>query len=234
MSDQNSLIQLKDVSYGSILTHIDLEIFQQKILTIIGPNGAGKTTLLKIILGLIKPQIGHVICKPDLKIGYMPQKIMMDKSLPLTVERFLKLSPQKGCIEASLKWVGIQDLRYRSLHVLSGGELQRVLLGRAMMGSPDLLVLDEPVQGIDITGQAEVYHLIQSVRDHFKCGVLLVSHDLHFVHAASDHVICLNQHICCQGHPEIVRHDPAYAQLFGLKISDDLAPYHHHHDHRHD
>ena len=233
MSEKISLIQLKDISYQSILKEIDLEITNQQIVTIIGPNGAGKTTLLKIILGLLPSQTGKLRRQPNLKIGYMPQKILMDKSLPLTVERFLTLSPQKGCLEQALQWVGIQNLRHRSLHVLSGGELQRVLLGRAIMGSPDLLVLDEPVQGIDIAGQAEVYHLIQSLRDRLKCGVLLVSHDLHFVHAASDHVICLNQHICCQGHPEIVKNDPAYGRLFGIKISDDLAPYHHHHDHRH-
>ena len=233
MSSKISLIKLKNVSYQSILKEIDLEITNQQILTIIGPNGAGKTTLLKIILGLIKIQTGQIIRQPSLKIGYMPQKILIDKSLPLTVERFLKLSPQKGSVADTLALVGAYNLRYRSLHVLSGGELQRVLLARAIIGAPHLLVLDEPVQGVDIAGQAELYHLIQSLRDRFQCGVLLVSHDLHFVHAASDYVICLNQHICCQGHPQTIKKDPAYGHLFGIKMLDDLAPYHHHHDHRH-
>ena len=227
------LIELENVSYRSVLREIDLKINPQQILTVIGPNGAGKTTLLKIILRLIKAQTGKVTHQPHLKIGYMPQKILIDKTLPLNVEYFLKLSPQKSDLDQVLDIVGLKKIRHRSLHVLSGGELQRVLLGRAIMGSPDLLVLDEPVQGIDIAGQADVYHLIQSLRHRLKCGVLLVSHDLHFVHAASDHVICLNQHICCQGHPEIIKNDPAYGRLFGPKILDDLAPYHHHHDHDH-
>ncbi len=234
MSDKTPLIKLRAVSFGSILREIDLEITSQQILTIIGPNGAGKTTLLKIVLGLIRGYQGQVERQTNLKIGYMPQKIFIDKTLPVTVERFLSLSAHKNLtLEQTLNLVGAQHLQHSSLHVLSGGELQRILLARAVIGCPDLLVLDEPVQGVDITGQGELYHVIQSLRERFKCGILLVSHDLHFVHAASDHVICLNQHICCQGHPELIQSDPAYEQLFGSKISLDLVPYRHRHDHRH-
>lgn len=228
-----TLLELSHISLSPILKDINLTVRQGEIITIIGPNGAGKTTLLKILLGLIKPHEGLIHYKSVLKIGYMPQKLFLDNGLPLSVERFLRLSPYKGHVDDALNLVGAFSLKNRSLHVLSGGEMQRILLARAIIGAPDLLVLDEPTQGLDVMGQAELYELIRSLKDRFRCGVVLVSHDLHFVHGSSDHVICLNQHICCEGRPEEVRNNPVYYRLFSDKISPDLALYHHHHDHHH-
>lgn len=228
-----ALLKLCHISLPPVLKDINLTVTRDKIITLIGPNGAGKTTLLKILLGLIKPQEGRIIYESPLKIGYMPQKIFLDTGLPLSVERFLRLSPHQGFVDKALQLVGGISLKKRSLHVLSGGEMQRVLLARAIMGMPDLLVLDEPDQGLDLMGQAELYHLIRSLKEQFKCGIVLVSHDLNFVHASSDHVLCINQHVCCEGRPEEVRSNPAYARLFPPKLLDDLALYSHHHDHHH-
>ncbi|MBL9030065.1 MAG: metal ABC transporter ATP-binding protein [Caedimonas sp.] len=227
------IVNLCDVSLPPILSHINLVVNRGQIITIIGPNGAGKTTLLKVLLGLIKPQQGTIRYDGVLKMGYMPQKLFLDKGLPLSVERFLRLSPHKGFVDEALKLVGALPLKNRSLHVLSGGEMQRVLLARAIMGSVDLLVLDEPGQGVDVIGQSDLYQLIRSLKERFNCAVVMVSHDLHFVHASSDHVICLNKHICCEGHPEAVKINPEYYRLFSDKGTHDLAPYHHRHDHYH-
>ena len=166
----------------------------------------------------------------------MPQKLLIDKTFPLTVERFLKTAqcsdPEK--LRRALCDVGAEKLLKSSMHYLSGGETQRVLLARALLRDPDLLVLDEPVQGVDINGQLELYNLITRIRDERGCGVLMVSHDLHLVMAATDHVVCINQHICCSGHPEHVTNDPSFTELFGIKGSEQLAIYSHHHNHRHD
>jgi zinc transport system ATP-binding protein len=227
------ILELSHISFLPILKDINLTVKQGQIVTIIGPNGAGKTTLLKILLGLIKPHEGAIRYEGALKIGYMPQKLFLDPGLPLSVERFLRLSSHKGHVDDALNLVGALSLKHRSLHVLSGGEMQRILLARAIISTPDLLVLDEPTQGLDVMGQAELYELIRSLKVQFKCGVVLVSHDLYFVHGSSDHVICLNQHICCEGRPEEVRNNPAYYRLFSDKLPSDLALYHHHHDHHH-
>ena len=231
------LIELNHISFSPVLKDVDLKLYRGQIVTVVGPNGAGKTTALKILLGLIQPTQGHIVKEKKLKIGYMPQKLFLDRILPLSVERFLSLSPQHHTVDQALEMVQARALKHRSLHVLSGGEMQRILLARAIMGHPDLLVLDEPDQGMDVRGQDHLYHLIQRLKEHLRCAVLLVSHNLHFVHASSDHVVCLNGHICCEGRPEEIKQDPAYAALFGLKKSDllvsSLAPYHHHHDHDH-
>lgn len=219
----------------SILQQVDLTISQAEIVTLIGPNGAGKTTLVKAALGLIKPTSGKVIRKTGLRIGYMPQRLHIDPSLPITVERFLHLaSPSISAIRAALDEVNASQLMTSPLQAISGGELQRVLLARALLRKPELLVLDEPVQGVDIAGQTELYELICEIRNRHHCGVLMVSHDLHLVMAQTDTVICLNQHVCCHGHPKHVSTDPAYLKLFGAKHSEALAVYHHHHDHEHD
>jgi zinc transport system ATP-binding protein len=185
------------------------------------------------VLGLIKIKEGKINYKTNLRVGYMPQKLFINPILPLSVERFLRLSPYKGCIEEVLELVGIFSLRNNFLHNLSGGEMQRVLLARAIMRNPELLVLDEPTQGLDIVGQGKFYELIRALKERFKCGVILVSHDLHLVFKSSEHVICLNKHICCEGRPEEVRNNPEYYRLFPTKIPDDLAFYHHEHDHHH-
>ncbi|WP_421867578.1 zinc ABC transporter ATP-binding protein ZnuC [Motiliproteus sp.] len=219
-----------------LLTNIDLQLEPGQITTLIGPNGCGKTTLVKIILGLIQPDSGEVVRQPGLKIGYMPQRLHIDPTLPLTVRRFLHLAGryQEHHLRDALNQVRADYLLDSPMQQLSGGEMQRVLLARALLRQPDLLILDEPVQGVDVNGQVELYALIAELRDRFGCGVLMVSHDLHLVMAGSDNVICLNNHICCSGHPQQVSNDPAFIALFGRKGADTLAVYNHHHNHRHD
>lgn len=223
-----------------ILQQVDVTLEAGKIVTLIGPNGAGKTTLVRSLLGLMKPDTGTITQAPDLRIGYMPQKLHLDASLPLSVKRFLALggTPRLELAEI-IRLTGITSLIDMPMQSLSGGETQRVLLARALLRDPQLLVLDEPVQGVDVTGQVALYGLINDIRNRRGCGVLLVSHDLHLVMATSDTVICLNQHICCQGHPEQVTSDPAYLALFGDhsrfgQRPAQIAIYTHHHDHQHD
>jgi zinc transport system ATP-binding protein len=219
----------------SILQDIDLRMAAGEIVTLIGPNGAGKTSLVKILLGLLKPSSGKVQRRKGLRIGYMPQRLQIDPSLPITVEAFLKLANNnRQQIDQALAEVNADGLQQRPLQKISGGEMQRVLLARALLRDPELLVLDEPAQGVDINGQNELYALISRLRDRHHCGVLMVSHDLHLVMAKTDTVICLNHHVCCHGHPEQVSNDPAYRELFGDKGAEALAVYHHHHDHQHD
>ncbi len=221
---------------NTILHDISLTVSEGEIVTVVGPNGAGKTMLLRVLLGLQKPTQGQVWLRPQLRIGYMPQKLKIEPTLPLTVKRFLCINKNydNESLQSVLNEVGATSLSDHSFHVLSGGEVQRVLLARALLNKPQLLVLDEPVQGVDINGQRSLYQLIAHLRERWKCGVLLVSHDLNFVFAASDKVICLNQHICCAGKPEKVAKDPQYTQIFGESGIEHLALYTHHHDHHHD
>lgn len=222
-----------------ILQHADLAVEAGKIVTLIGPNGAGKTTLVRAVLGLINVDQGSIEKAHDLRIGYMPQKLHIDASLPLSVSRFLALGGKPRVdLDEIVQLTGISELTNQPMQSLSGGETQRVLLARALLRDPQLLVLDEPVQGVDVTGQSALYALINEIRNHRQCGVLLVSHDLHLVMATTDTVICLNQHVCCQGHPEQVTNDPAYLALFGEITGSNNDPqvaiYTHHHDHQHD
>lgn len=217
----------------SLLDDVSLSLSARQIMTIIGPNGAGKSTLVKIALGLIKPDSGTVFRQTNLRIGYMPQRLSLNPLMPLSVERFLAMANTRN-IDTALERTGISHLRKRPLHDISGGETQRVLLSRALLSEPDLLVLDEPAQGVDINGQTELYELINQLRDSLGCAVLMVSHDLHWVMAQTDTVICLNQHICCHGHPEHVSNDPAYLSLFGRRHAEAVALYQHDHDHQHD
>jgi zinc transport system ATP-binding protein len=238
--DENFLINASNISLEieqrQILNNISLQVAKEQIVTLIGPNGAGKTSLVKIVLGLVKPSSGTVTLRKNLRVGYMPQRLHIDPSMPVSVDRFLKLAVNvnRSEIGGVLKEVGASALLNSQLHSLSGGELQRVLLARALIQAPQLLVLDEPVQGVDVNGQAELYRLIENIRTRHKCGILLVSHDLHLVMSATDEVICLNQHVCCHGHPEQVSNDPAYLELFGKKDAETLAVYTHHHNHSHD
>lgn len=232
------ILSLDKISYQksgiAILEDISFAIAAKELVTVIGPNGAGKTTLLKVILGLIYPTSGKIIKIPSLKLGYMPQKLHMDPSLPITVKRFLEFALHQDTLQTVVAAIGIDKLFEKSIHSLSGGEFQRVLLARALLSKPDLLVLDEPLQGVDINGQVSLYKLIYEVRQILNCAVLLVSHDLHFVHAASDKVICLNHHICCAGKPEEVKKHPNYQLLFSNYRSEVLALYAHSHNHSHD
>ncbi len=234
------LARLEEVSlrFGnkSVLNNVNLPLHKDCITTLIGPNGAGKSSLVKVLLGLVKPTEGSVWTKPGLRIGYMPQKIQIDRTLPLTVKRFLQIPHgySQSDLDSALESVGAGHLIDYSIHDLSGGEMQRTLLARALLRNPDLLVLDEPVQGVDINGQTELYRLITDIRKERQCGVLMISHDLHLVMSSTDHVVCLNKHVCCSGHPEAVSADPAYIELFGASHASTLALYNHHHNHSHD
>ena len=219
-----------------VLQDVSIDVRPGEIVTLVGPNGAGKTTLARVLLGLLRPDRGSIQRAPGVTIGYVPQRLTVDPVLPLTVGRFLRLAggisdeaPKRSLIE-----VGAASLIDRPIQEISGGEFQRVLLARALVRNPNLLILDEPVQGVDFNGQFELFALIARIRDWRRCGILLVSHDLHLVMASTDRVICLNRHVCCAGHPETVSRDPAYIALFGPRAARELAVYHHVHDHRHD
>lgn len=233
------LIRLDGVSVAfnrqPVLQQVQLTIKAGEIVTLIGPNGAGKTTLVRIVLGLLKQDHGTLWRQPKLRIGYMPQKLHVDPTLPLSVLRFLRLVPgvDRQRAHAALLEVGASHVLDSPLQSISGGELQRVLLARALLREPQLLVLDEPVQGVDVAGQADLYRLITRLRERYGCGVLMVSHDLHLVMSTTDQVVCLNHHVCCSGHPEQVSTDPAFVELFG-QDAQSLAVYHHRHDHKHD
>ncbi|MDX1352195.1 MAG: ATP-binding cassette domain-containing protein [Thiomicrorhabdus sp.] len=246
------LIKAENVSHqfgsNSVLQHISLEVFPKEIVTLIGPNGAGKSTLLKILLGLIQPSQGSVSRQKNLQIGFMPQKIQIDPTLPMTVKRFLELGlPQnnlfKGLfhgrfqathsntlLEKTTHDLDIKELLNQPIQKVSGGEMQRILLARALIRKPNLLVLDEPVQGVDLQGQTEIYDYINKIRNEYGCGILMVSHDLHIVMRHTDEVLCLNQHMCCTGHPKNVSQSSEFQALFG-DLSESLAIYEHHHNH---
>lgn len=219
-----------------LLDNIDMTIDAGEIVTLIGPNGSGKSTLIRTLLGLQEPTRGKVVRDKGLRIGYMPQKLHIDPTLPLTVKHFLALvrHVDKKNILPTLEKVGIAHLLNAQVQVLSGGETQRVLLARALLNNPNLLVLDEPVQGVDVNGQVELYNLIEGIRNELHCGVLMVSHDLHLVMAKTDTVVCINQHVCCSGSPQHVTGHPAYQALFGIPGADEsIAIYAHQHDHVH-
>ncbi|TVP55714.1 MAG: zinc ABC transporter ATP-binding protein ZnuC [Halomonadaceae bacterium] len=218
-----------------VLQNVSLALHPNDIVTIIGPNGAGKTTLVKVLLGITKADAGRVRRKRGLRIGYVPQQLNLQPTLPLTVERFLRLAgAEPQSIAHTLERTGVAHLQQNSIHHLSGGEMQRVLLARALLRRPHLLVLDEPAQGVDINGQAALYELIRDLRQELGCAVLMVSHDLHLVMASTDQVICLNRHICCQGQPERIASDPAFTAMFGDRLASSVAVYHHQHNHDHD
>ncbi|HRD75232.1 MAG TPA: metal ABC transporter ATP-binding protein [Hyphomicrobiaceae bacterium] len=223
-----------------VLDSVDIDIRAGEIVTLIGPNGAGKTTLVRVLLGLETADSGLIRRKPDLVIGYAPQRFDLDPAIPMTVARFLATAATRFRdardvpVAALLAEVGASALAERQIARLSGGELQRVILAHALARKPELLVLDEPVRGVDYLGEADLYMLIGRIRSERGLGVLLVSHDLHVVMANSDRVICLNRHVCCQGIPHTVAQHPEYVRLFGPEAARALAVYHHHHDHVHD
>ncbi|MBP2167048.1 zinc transport system ATP-binding protein [Erwinia toletana] len=235
-----SLITLENisVSFGQrrVLSDVSLKLEPGRILTLLGPNGAGKSTLVRVVLGLIAPSAGKLDRPAGLRIGYVPQKLHLDSTLPLTVDRFMRLRPgvKRADILPALKRVQAGHLLEYPLQKLSGGETQRVLLARALLNNPQLLVLDEPTQGVDVNGQVALYDLIDQLRRELNCGVLMVSHDLHLVMAKTDEVLCLNQHICCSGTPEVVSTHPEFISMFGPRGAEQLAIYRHHHNHRHD
>ncbi len=220
------------VRYGArtVLDQVSLTVSEGEIVTLIGPNGAGKSTLVRVILGLMRPQAGSVGRRKGITLGYAPQRALIDPVLPLSVERFLTLGVRatRAQLEAVLVEVGVAHVLESPVQAVSGGEFQRVLLARALLRDPDLLILDEPVQGVDVRGQEELYALIRRVRDRRGCGILMVSHDLHLVMAATDRVVCLDRSVCCSGEPGAVSNDPAYRALFP-RATAELALYTHHH-----
>jgi zinc transport system ATP-binding protein len=234
-----ALVELSGVGLARggkrILDHVDIAIAEREIVTLIGPNGAGKSSLVKVALGLERADEGKVMRREDLRIGYLPQKFHLDSALPMSVRRLMTLTvtATEDSLRAALDELGVARLIEASVHTLSGGELQRVMLARAMLRNPNLLVLDEPTQNLDINGAVECYQIIQRIRDRTGCGVLLVSHDLNIVMAATTRVYCLNGHVCCSGHPDDVSRDPEFLRLFGPAGAGTLALYAHHHDHEH-
>ena len=219
-----------------VLSGVDLRIDRGEIVTIVGPNGSGKSTLMRVIIGAVPLRRGKVTRAPGLRIGYVPQKLHIDPTLPMSVRRFLSLPNRVSDAEATeaLAHAGGAGLEGRQMSDLSGGQFQRVLLARALLTRPDLLILDEATQGLDQPGSAAFYRLIERLRAELNCGVLMVSHELHVVMAASDRVICLNHHVCCEGAPEHVASAPEYRALFGTGTQGALALYRHQHDHHHD
>lgn len=233
------LISASNLAYTirghQILDAVSLELHGNEIVTLIGPNGAGKTSLVRILLGLEKATSGEVYRRPGINIGYVPQKLHIDPVLPLRVRDFLLTAGRfdEAQLIRVLEEVHMPHLLQSAVQTLSGGEFQRVLLARALLHRPDVLVLDEPAQGVDIIGQQALYQTIKHIRERHGCGVLMVSHDLHLVMASTDQVVCLNTHICCTGHPDDVSAHPEYLKIFGQAMQG-LAPYSHHHDHSHD
>lgn len=218
-----------------LVRDVDLRIARGEIVTLIGPNGGGKSTTAKAILGLIEADRGEVWRAPGVRLGYVPQQLTIDWTFPLNVRRLMSLTARQSeaAIRRALAEVGIPHLIDAPVQSLSGGEFQRALLARAIIREPDLLVLDEPVRGIDFNGELAMYDLIAAARDRLNCGVLLISHDLHVVMAESDTVLCLNTHVCCSGSPEHVAAHSAYGALMGPRASRTLAVYRHDHDHAH-
>ena len=239
MSDnQNTLVKLNEAGFRVnnkwLVRGVSLQVEKGKIVTLIGPNGSGKSTTAKIALGIYKKIDGSVERSTD-KIGYVPQKISIDWTLPLRVYDFMVLTENlnEKTIDEALSLTGVTHLKSKNLGDLSGGEFQRVLLARAISKKPELLVLDEPVQGVDFTGEIALYELIKKISEELNCGILLISHDLHTVMSATDHVVCLNGHVCCSGSPIDVAKNNEYKALFGEQASQTLSIYEHRHDHVH-
>lgn len=226
---------------NQVLHNVDFAVEAGEIVTIVGPNGSGKSSLLRVLIGALMPAAGQVTKADGLRIGYVPQKLHIDPTLPMTVRRFLNLPNHVGAdaAEEALAAAGVPLVADRQMSALSGGQFQRVLLARALLGRPQVLMLDEATQGLDQPGSASFYRQIEDVRRELGCAVVMVSHELHVVMSASDRVICLNGHVCCEGTPEVVSAAPAYRELFGSGTGGALALYrhdhdHHHHDHNHD
>jgi len=231
LSAQNLVVKLDG---RVILESVSLIIAKGELTTLIGPNGAGKSTLVKVLLGLHPHSEGTLQKSPDLVLGYVPQRFVVDPVLPVTVSRFLKLNfTDQARVAEVVAEIGLKHLLAVQLSALSGGELQRVLLARSLLRKPNVLILDEPMQGIDVAGQGEFYELLDNIRSKHDMGILMVSHDLHWVFSRTDKVICLNQHICCEGHPDDVSKTAAFMTLFGTERKTPFALYTHHHNHHH-
>jgi len=234
----NPLVKLENAGVYKdtrwLVRGVSFELYRNNIVTLIGPNGSGKTTTGKLILNILEPDEGRISLNTN-RIAYVPQKLSINSTVPLRVSDFMSLTEhisQSKIIE-KLKLTGVEKLYNNNLIDLSGGEFQRVLLARAIAKNPDLLILDEPVQGVDFQGEIKLYKLIKEILDEINCGILLISHDLHFVMSSTDHVICLNNHVCCSGSPRDVAQNSSYIELFGEQAASTFSVYSHHHDHLH-
>jgi zinc transport system ATP-binding protein len=234
------LLEAKEISVfcnrRTILKDVSLTINERDFITIIGPNGAGKSMLLKCLMEFYVPSKGKIYRRPNLRIGYVPQRFSLQPSFPITTKKFLTLRSKESAekILHIAHETKIEKLLTRDLSVLSGGELQRVLVARALLNSPDLLILDEPAQNLDISGQMSFYKLLENIYKTHAISILMVSHDLHLVMASSKQVVCLFHHICCKGEPQIITKDPEFIALFGNDMARMMAVYHHEHQHHHE
>jgi len=239
LHSNSNLVRMDDVGFRRdgkwLIRHVSFTVQPGQIITIVGPNGSGKSTTLKVLTGILKPSEGKVISNKSLKIGYVPQSLAVDGTMPISVRRMMNLAGnvKTDAIDATMARFHIDHLANSQVQSLSGGEFQRLLLARAIMARPQLLVLDEPSQGVDFSGQMEIYDYIREYRDQTGASVVLVSHDLHLVMAATDQVICINGHVCCSGTPEGVANNPQYLEMFGPHAAQALAIYRHNHDHIH-
>ena len=239
MPSSEFLVKASNIFYQienkTILKDVSIEIKKQDFITIIGPNGAGKTSLLKILLGIKKQNSGIIKIKKNLKIGYLPQKLHIDDSIPISAGYFLKLNKyfDKNKLDEIISQTNIADILDKQIYKLSGGETQRLLLANALICNPDLLILDEPDQNLDISGQLQFYELLNKIYNKRKIAILLVSHDLHLVMSTSKKVICLFHHICCSGKPEVISKTPEFAEIFGRDMSKLISVYNHYHTHNH-
>ena len=236
---ENSLIELNNCGIFRnekwLVRGVSIKVFKGQIVTLIGPNGSGKSTTAKMALGILKPDEGNNLIQDDIKVSYVPQKISIDWSLPLRVIDFMNLIEKYSLnnITETLSLTGIKHLLYEDVRNLSGGEFQRLLMARAIAKKPDFLVLDEPVQGVDYPGEIALYKTIQEIVKNLNCGILLISHNLHVVMSQTDHVVCLNGHVCCSGAPKSIVKEAEYIKLFGKNMDPTLAFYEHEHDHNH-
>jgi len=235
-----TLLKLENISVvidnKTLLDNISFEVRKGQILTIIGPNGSGKTTLARAILGLINITSGKIIKDKTLRVGYMPQKLHINSLMPITAQSFLELSSKElkqENFKKIVKTLALEKILQSSIHTLSGGEMQRVMLAKALIHKPNLLILDEPIQGVDVTGQAEFYKLIEKIKQEQDIAIIMISHDLYMVMKSTDYIICLNKHICCQGCPKSITSNKGYKELFGEEVVETIAFYSHHHDHEH-
>lgn len=236
---QEMKASLKDVSLmindQQILKNINLELKSGQITTLIGPNGGGKTCIARILTRILKPTSGEVFVENSSRIGYMPQKFAIEKTIPLRVIDFLNLGlgQDKNILEKTIKRLEIENILEKSIHKISGGELQKILFAKTLSTNPDILILDEPTSYMDIGAGAEFYKIIEELKEENNCAILIISHDLHIVMQTTNHVVCINRHICCEGTPEIISDHPEYLSLFGKYKIDNIAIYSHHHDHKH-
>ena len=223
------------ISNKWLVREVTMKVSAGEIVTLIGPNGSGKSTTAKMALGIMAPSEGSVYRCENARVSYVPQRLSIDWTMPLDVNRFISLTRflDKKAVKKALSMTETEHLYNAEVRTLSGGEFQRVLIARAIAHAPQFLVLDEPVQGVDFNGEIALYKLIENIRNELNCGIILISHDLHVVMSTTDRVICLNGHVCCSGTPEVVATEPEFRALFGDRAANELAFYKHQHDHEH-